>query len=61
MEQKKEIDESLLAVNGGSWTVDTLTKEEKDEFYRLSAELTTEYNYVGYNDFIYRMNAKYGE
>ena len=36
-------------------------QEEKDDFSRVSQALTDEWDYVGYNDFIRRMNAKYGE
>jgi hypothetical protein len=62
MDSKKVIrDESLLEVAGGKWTYETLTQEEKDEFSRVSQALTDEWDYVGYNDFIRRMNAKYGE
>lgn len=62
MDSKKVIrDESLLEVAGGKWTYETLTQEEKDEFNRVSQALTDEWDYVGYNDFIRRMNAKYGE
>ena len=58
---KKEIkDESLLKAVGGKWTIDTLTEEEKDEYYRVKDALEKDGDYVGYNDFIRRMNEKYG-
>ncbi len=62
MDSKKIIrDESLLEVAGGKWTFETLTPEEKEEFNRVNEALTDEWDYVGYNNFIRRMNAKYGE
>jgi hypothetical protein len=62
MDSKKVIrDESLLEVAGGKWTYETLTEEEKQEFNKVSQALTDEWDYIGYNDFIRRMNAKYGE
>ncbi len=48
-------------VNGGSWTLETLTPEEREEFMRVNEDLTENWNYIAYNDFIRRMNAKYGE
>ena len=58
---KKELrDESLLEVNGGSWTYETLTPEEKKRFHEVSQALTDEWDYVGYNQFILDMNEKYG-
>ena len=58
---KKELrDESLLEVNGGSWTYETLTPEEKKSFHEVSQALTDEWDYVGYNQFIRDMNEKYG-
>jgi len=61
MEKKMIRDESLLEVNGRSWTIETLTPEERQEYYKISADLTDNWNYVAYNDFIRRMNEKYGE
>lgn len=60
MEQNMVKDESLLEVNGGKWTIDTLTEEEREEYYKVAEGLREEYNYVAYNDFIRRMNEKYG-
>ena len=58
---KKELrDESLLEVNGGSWTYETLTPEEQKRFHEVSQALTDEWDYVGYNQFIRDMNEKYG-
>lgn len=58
---KKELrDESLLEVNGGSWTYEALTPEEKKRFNEVSQALTDEWDYVGYNQFIRDMNEKYG-
>ena len=58
---KKELrDESLLEVNGGSWTYETLTSEEKKRFNEVSQALTDEWDFVGYNQFIRDMNEKYG-
>ena len=54
-------DESLLQATGGTWTFDTLTQEEKDEFNRVNAGLNRDWDYVSYNDFILRMNEKYGQ
>ena len=40
---KKELrDESLVEVNGGSWTYETLTLEEKQRFNEVSQALTDE-------------------
>jgi len=50
-----------MKVSGGKWTLETLTPEERDELYKVSADLTDNWNYVAYNDFIERMNAKYGK
>ncbi len=61
MKENEIRDESLLEVNGGKWTLETLTPEERDEFMRVSQELTDNWNYVEYNDFIRRMNEKYGK
>lgn len=61
MEKEPIRDESLLEVNGGSWTLETLTPEEREEFMRVNEDLTENWNYIAYNDFIRRMNAKYGE
>ena len=59
----KEIirDESLLLANGGKWTIETLTEAERDEFYKVNEGLTREWDYISYNDFIRRMNEKYGQ
>ena len=35
--------------------------EEREEFMRVNEDLTENWNYIAYNDFIRRMNAKYGE
>ena len=61
MKENEIRDESLLEVNGGKWTLETLTPEEREEFMRVSQELTDNWNYVEYNDFIRRMNEKYGK
>lgn len=61
MEKELIRDESLLEVNGGSWTFETLTPKEREEFMRVNEDLTENWNYIAYNDFIRRMNAKYGE
>jgi hypothetical protein len=61
MDKKNVIrDESLLEVAGGKWNLDTLTEEEKDEWYKVNEDLTQNWNYVAYNDFVIRMNEKYG-
>ena len=58
----KEIrDESLLDVNGGRWTYDTLTPEEQKRFNEVYRGLNDEWNYIDYNEFILEMNNKYGE
>ena len=58
----KEIrDESLLEVNGGGWTFQTLTPEEQKRFNEVYRGLNDEWNYIGYNEFILEMNNKYGE
>ena len=61
MEKRKINDEEIMKVSGGKWTLETLTPEERDELYKVSADLTDNWNYVAYNDFIERMNAKYGK
>ena len=53
-------EEALRKASGGKWSLETLTPEEQDEFMKVSQELTWEWNYVGYNDVIERMNKKYG-
>ena len=60
MDKKELRDESLHEAVGGKWTIDTLTAEEKDEYYRVKDALEKDGDYVGYNDFIRRMNEKYG-
>ena len=60
MDKKKIRDDSLLEAVGGKWTIDTLTEEEKDEYYRVKEALEKDGDYVGYNDFVRRMNEKYG-
>ena len=59
MDPKKKIDEAkLLEITGGKWSLETLTKEEQDEFMKVSEDLNC--NYIAYNDFVERMNKKYG-
>ncbi|MBR4457331.1 MAG: hypothetical protein IKS32_14095 [Solobacterium sp.] len=61
MDPKNKInDEKILEISGGKWTLETLTPEEQDEFMKVSEELNWGWNYVAYNDFIERMNKKYG-
>ena len=58
---KKEIrDDSLLETAAGGWTYETLTKEERERFQRVSDALKDDYDYISYNDFILDMNKKYG-
>jgi hypothetical protein len=61
MDKKKIMDELLHLVNGGKWNFDTLTEEEKDEYFKVKDELERDGNYVAWNDFIDRMNEKYGK
>lgn len=61
MEDRKIRDESLLEVSGGKWTLETLTPEERERFYEISEGLTTEWDYISYNEFIQEMNEKYGD
>ncbi len=59
MDPKKKIDEAKLReITGGKWSLETLTKEEQDEFMKVSEDLN--WNYIAYNDFVERMNKKYG-
>ena len=61
MDKKKIMDELLHQVNGGKWNFDTLTEEEKNEYFKVKDELERDGNYVAWNDFIDRMNEKYGK
>ena len=54
-------DESLLEVNGGKWTFETLTEDEKRRCNEVMEGLTHDWNYIEYNEFIREMNAKYGD
>jgi hypothetical protein len=61
MDPKKKIDDAKLReITGGKWNLETLTKEEQDEFMKVSEDLNWNWNYIAYNDFVERMNKKYG-
>ena len=60
MASKEIRDESLLEINGGGWTYETLTPEEQKRFEEVNQGLSEEWDYISYNEFILEMNKKYG-
>ena len=60
---KKLNEEVLDKVNGGYWTPNTLSPEEKEELNKLVNDVNAEVacSFYALLDFLNRMNEKYGE